>query len=705
MRELFRPRLDARPGVAAGVTSRTGRPSVRRPPRRAGPNAAVETTPSRLEHTTGGTVQIHGSVAADRCPSAGRGAAPERAWRAPPHGRRNVRERRRLLPSGRAARAAKVRGDAEPRRHLDPRALAGAARRARCRPPSCSGSPRSSTAPASPTSRSRAAASSTAPSGAGSRARGSGSARSRRARRRRSRSRVRGRFLVGSRPVGDDLVRRFMASAAESGIDVFRLHDPLNDVDNLRVAAEAIVAAGREFDAGLLYGSSRHEALVEAAKRLPEIGAARDPARRPGRRCCSRTARASSSPSCASSRACRSASTPGRRPQRRSRSRSRRARRRRPDRLRRLSGRARDAPRSRPSRSPRRSPGSATTRASTSTSLWRAADLVDEHIGDMPITPLAPARSRCARRAASFRSASSRRSTTQLRAQRPGRPARRGARRGRARARRRSARRRSPRRSARSSPRRRCQRARREPLRHDRRRAARPRRSAASAARPARSTRRSSAPSSCSAAASRRRSRSTSTRCASRPQGLAASEEELLLLALFGDEAEPLLHSIRQRARRRASRCPRPALGQRPRRADPRGRPDRPGDRRRRDHGRGGRHARQRPPHASTRRSPRRAAATAADELDAPALPPRATGSCASRARWSAPSTARPSPARRRSSRRATRSSPGQVLCILEAMKLMNEVKAEIEGDRPQDPRRRRRSRSSTASCCSSSSR
>jgi oxaloacetate decarboxylase (Na+ extruding) subunit alpha len=86
---------------------------------------------------------------------------------------------------------------------------------------------------------------------------------------------VRGRFLVGSRPVGDDLVRRFMASAAANGIDSFRLHDPLNDAANLRVAAEAVTSAGREFDAGLLYGSSRHDALVETAKRMPEIGAAR----------------------------------------------------------------------------------------------------------------------------------------------------------------------------------------------------------------------------------------------------------------------------------------------------------------------------------------------------------------------------------------------------------------------------------------------
>ena len=86
---------------------------------------------------------------------------------------------------------------------------------------------------------------------------------------------VRGRFLVGSRPVGGDFARRFVASAASSGIDVFRLHDPLNDVENLREPAGAIVTAGKEFDAGLLYGSGRPEALREAARRLPELGAAR----------------------------------------------------------------------------------------------------------------------------------------------------------------------------------------------------------------------------------------------------------------------------------------------------------------------------------------------------------------------------------------------------------------------------------------------
>jgi oxaloacetate decarboxylase (Na+ extruding) subunit alpha len=89
---------------------------------------------------------------------------------------------------------------------------------------------------------------------------------------------LRGRFLVGSRPVDVDLAQRFVACAAESGIDVFRLHDPLNDVSNLREAASAITAAGREFDAGLVYSPTRTEdtdLLVEHSRRLPDLGAAR----------------------------------------------------------------------------------------------------------------------------------------------------------------------------------------------------------------------------------------------------------------------------------------------------------------------------------------------------------------------------------------------------------------------------------------------
>src|SRR5712671_1891990 len=89
---------------------------------------------------------------------------------------------------------------------------------------------------------------------------------------------LRGRFLVGSRPVDADFARRFVASAAENGIDVFRLHDPLNDVSNLREAAEAIAAAERDFEAGLVYSpgpTGEIDTLIERAKRLPELGAVR----------------------------------------------------------------------------------------------------------------------------------------------------------------------------------------------------------------------------------------------------------------------------------------------------------------------------------------------------------------------------------------------------------------------------------------------
>ena len=89
---------------------------------------------------------------------------------------------------------------------------------------------------------------------------------------------LRGRFLVGSRPVDADFVRRFVASAADNGIDVFRLHDPLNDVSNLREAAEAVVAAERDFEAGLVYSpgpTGEIDTLIERAQLLPELGAVR----------------------------------------------------------------------------------------------------------------------------------------------------------------------------------------------------------------------------------------------------------------------------------------------------------------------------------------------------------------------------------------------------------------------------------------------
>jgi oxaloacetate decarboxylase alpha subunit len=89
---------------------------------------------------------------------------------------------------------------------------------------------------------------------------------------------LRGRFLVGSRPSDADTIRRFVATAAENGIDVFRIHDPLNDIEGLRAPGEAIIAAGRTFDAGLVYSAGRTgepETLLEQARRVADIGGTR----------------------------------------------------------------------------------------------------------------------------------------------------------------------------------------------------------------------------------------------------------------------------------------------------------------------------------------------------------------------------------------------------------------------------------------------
>jgi oxaloacetate decarboxylase alpha subunit len=87
---------------------------------------------------------------------------------------------------------------------------------------------------------------------------------------------LRGRFLVGGRPVSGDLVRRFVATAAGSGIDVFRIHDPLNDLANLREAADAVRDSGKELSIGLVHSPGpTGEVLLERAHHLTELGAAR----------------------------------------------------------------------------------------------------------------------------------------------------------------------------------------------------------------------------------------------------------------------------------------------------------------------------------------------------------------------------------------------------------------------------------------------
>ena len=88
---------------------------------------------------------------------------------------------------------------------------------------------------------------------------------------------LRGRFLVGSQPVEQDLIRRFVDCAAESGIAVFRMHDPMNDPEDLVGPAAAVRETGARLHLGLVYDEHPDGAqrLIDRAPALAQLGADR----------------------------------------------------------------------------------------------------------------------------------------------------------------------------------------------------------------------------------------------------------------------------------------------------------------------------------------------------------------------------------------------------------------------------------------------
>ncbi|MFI8746467.1 sodium-extruding oxaloacetate decarboxylase subunit alpha [Pseudomonas sp. NPDC077186] len=86
---------------------------------------------------------------------------------------------------------------------------------------------------------------------------------------------LRGQNLLGYRHYSDDVVRAFVAKAAVNGIDVFRIFDAMNDVRNLRVAIEAVKAAGKHAQGTIAYTTSPVHtvaAFVEQAKAMQAMG-------------------------------------------------------------------------------------------------------------------------------------------------------------------------------------------------------------------------------------------------------------------------------------------------------------------------------------------------------------------------------------------------------------------------------------------------
>ena len=88
---------------------------------------------------------------------------------------------------------------------------------------------------------------------------------------------LRGQNVLGYAHYPDDFVKLFVKKAVENGIDVIRIFDALNDVNNLKVAMEATVNAGAIASGTISYTTSpvhTHANYVKMVKELKEMGAA-----------------------------------------------------------------------------------------------------------------------------------------------------------------------------------------------------------------------------------------------------------------------------------------------------------------------------------------------------------------------------------------------------------------------------------------------
>ncbi|WP_417664878.1 sodium-extruding oxaloacetate decarboxylase subunit alpha [Pseudidiomarina sp.] len=86
---------------------------------------------------------------------------------------------------------------------------------------------------------------------------------------------LRGQNLLGYRHYGDDVVRRFVERARENGVDVFRIFDAMNDVRNLKTAIKAAKEVDGHAQGTMSYTVSPVHTLdkwLDMAKELEALG-------------------------------------------------------------------------------------------------------------------------------------------------------------------------------------------------------------------------------------------------------------------------------------------------------------------------------------------------------------------------------------------------------------------------------------------------
>ena len=82
---------------------------------------------------------------------------------------------------------------------------------------------------------------------------------------------LRGQNLLGYRHYSDDVVRAFVARAADNGIDVFRIFDALNDTRNLQTAVKAVLQTDKHAQGTICYTTSpvhNTQTFVDMARKL-----------------------------------------------------------------------------------------------------------------------------------------------------------------------------------------------------------------------------------------------------------------------------------------------------------------------------------------------------------------------------------------------------------------------------------------------------
>ena len=86
---------------------------------------------------------------------------------------------------------------------------------------------------------------------------------------------LRGQNILGYKHYPDDIVRRFVRASVKNGIDIIRIFDALNDVNNLTVAIEETVKSGAIASGTISYTTSpvhTREKYVEMVKELARMG-------------------------------------------------------------------------------------------------------------------------------------------------------------------------------------------------------------------------------------------------------------------------------------------------------------------------------------------------------------------------------------------------------------------------------------------------